>query len=290
LTTAASIENAIHIDNEAGWSLWKIEVPYCGPHSKAYLAPGGFIAVSSVYAPVDHPLANVLNVDLQRVAGVTDQGLAPKLTGFSPPSMETPPTMSKALLVPFSVITDLVNNLGWQMDNSPTYRLERQVFYKCLYHNYNQTDVLQQNSYEVVSGISTTESETFRAQVGVSLTAELGVSFSPAVSGKIAATVSYEVGYERLTGITEFQETHRTTSLNIPPGKAGAIWQRFNRFTIYRHSENTVEVVGTQDIGVDSYVTDVYPDNKLLHQSQTYTRPALRDELATGQIYLKDEF
>ena len=173
--------------------------------------------------------------------------------------METSPTMSKALLVPFSVIKDLVNNIGWHTDNSPTYRLERQVFYKCLYHNYSQTDVIQQNSYEVVSGISTTESETFRAQVRISLTAELGVNFSPAVSGKIGATVSYEVGYERLTGMTEFQETHRTTSLNIPPGKAGAIWQRFNRFTIYRHSENTVEVVGIQDIGVDSYVTDVYP-------------------------------
>ncbi len=260
LTIEAVIENAIFVDNENTWSLWKIETPYCGPHSRTYLAPGNFVAIRSINAPVDHPLANVLNVDLHLMSGARDPDFAPKLTGYSPPPMETMPTKERALLAPFTVIKDLASGFGWQLDNSPTYRVERQVIYKCLYHNYNQTDIIQNNSYEVSSGISSSQSETFRAQVGIAISAELGVSFSPAVSGKISSTVSFELGYERQTGITEFQETSRTTSLNIPPGKAGAIWQRFNRFTIYRHNGNTKEIVGTQDIGIDSYVTDVYPD------------------------------
>jgi hypothetical protein len=262
LTTVGSIDEAIYIDSSLNWySAWKIDAPFCGAHRRAYLAPGTFTFCDySIDPPANDPLMNVLNVDLPTLAEAPEQIFAPRLTSLAPPPMETAPTLGKALLAPFSVITDLYNDIAWQMDNSPTYRVDRQVFYKCLYHNYNQTDVLQTNSYEVVSGISSMQSETFRATAGIAISAELGVSFSPAVSAKIAATVSYEVGYERLTGITEFQETHRTTSLNIPPGKAGAIWQRFNRFTLYRHDGNSLEVVGVQDIGLDSYVTDVYPD------------------------------
>lgn len=262
LTTAGSIDEAIYVDSTHWYSAWKIDQPYCGPHSGAYLAPGTFtFSEHSVNPPVDDPLMNVLNVDLPMLAEAPEQDFAPRLTSFAQPPEVTVPTMGRALLVPFSIITDMFNDIAWQMDNSPTYRVERQVFYRCLYHNYNQTDVMQTNSFERVVGISTTQSETFRAQVGISISSELGVSFSPVVSAKIAATVSYEVGYQRLTGITEFEERHVTTSLNVPPGKAGAIWQRYNIFTLYRHNGNAMEVVGVQEIGIESYVTDVYPDN-----------------------------
>jgi hypothetical protein len=262
LTTAGVIDSVIYADSTYWYSGWMIGTPNCGPHARAYLAPGTFtFREHSLNPPEDDPLVNVLNVELQTLPEAPEQNFVPRLTSFDSPPTETAPTFGKALLAPFSVIKDIVNELHWQVNNSPNYYIERQVFYKCQYHNYNQTDVLQTNSYEVVSGISATQSETFRATAGIAISAELGVSFSPAVSAKIAATVSYEVGYERLIGITEFQETHRTTSLNIPPGKAGAIWQKFNRFILYRHNGNSKEIVGMQDVGVDSYVTDVYPDN-----------------------------
>ncbi len=262
LTTAGSLDSTVYSDSASWFAGWAIDAPFCGPHSGAYLAPGTFtFSEYSLNPPIDDPLMNVLNVDLPMLAEAPEQDFAPRLTSFAPPPVETAPTMGKALLAPFSVITDMLNDIAWQMDNSPTYRVERQVFYRCLYHNYNQTDVMQTNSFERVVGISTTQSETFRAQAGISISAELGVSFSPAVSVKIASTVSYEVGYQRLTGITEFEERHVTTSLNVPPGKAGAIWQRYNRFTLYRHNGNAMEVVGAQEVGIESYVTDVYPDN-----------------------------
>ena len=262
LTITGAIDSAINIDNGYQFSSWAIGAPFCGPHSGAYLAPGTFIFCEhSIDPPTNDPLMNVLNVDLPMLAEAPDQEFAPRLTSLAPPPDVTAPMMEKALLAPFSVITDMLNDMAWQMDNSPTYRVKRQVFYKCLYHNYNQTDVMQTNNFERVVGISTTQSEEFRTQAGISISAELGVSFSPAVSAKIAATVSYEVGYRRLTGITEFEERHVSTSLNIPPSKAGAIWQRYNRFTLYRHNGNAMEVVGVQEIGIESYVTDVYPDN-----------------------------
>ncbi len=262
LTVAADVSNSIFIDNSTTppYSLWKIEQPEAGPHSGTFLVPGNFIYKDYTSPPTNDPLGYILKVNIPTLPQAVDQNFAPQLTGFGPPPMETSPAMQRALLVPFSVITDMVNDIAWQMANSQTYKVERQVFYKCLYHNYNQSDVLQTNSFERVVGISSTETETFRATAGISISAELGVSFSPAVTGKISSTVSFELGYERLIGITEFEERHSVTSLNIPPHKAGAIWQRYNRFILSRHNGNAMEVVGVQEVGIESYAIDVYPD------------------------------
>jgi len=112
---------------------------------------------------------------------------------------------------------------------------------------------------EIVSGISTTESEIIRGEVGLSLSWEAGCNIE-VFSAKVTTTLSVKFGYERQTSITELQEKHVISSINTPPGKAAALWQRFNKFTLYRHNGTALEPVGSYEVGIDSYVTDEYPD------------------------------
>jgi hypothetical protein len=242
------------------YSIWAISQPISGPHSGAYLATGMYVEVGDTEAPNNHPAANILNVNVPTLPDAPDQNIVPTLTSFNPPMPATQPMMGRCLLAPFSVITDAVHDIAWQLNNSAVYRVERETYYKLLYFNYNQTSELQTNSYTIISGITTTESETFRASVGLSVTASAGVALSSIATASISATVSYELGYERMTGISELQQREVTTSINTPPGKAAALWQKFTRFTVYRHLPFGIETVDSKEVGIDNYVTDEYPD------------------------------
>ena len=242
------------------YSIWAINPPLSGPHTGAYLTTGTYVEVGGTEAPDNNPAANILNVNVPTLPDAPDQNIVPRLTSFDPPMPMTQPMMGRSLLAPFAVITDAIHDIGWQLNNSAVYRVERETYYKLLYFNYNQTSELQTNSYTIISGITTTESETFHASVGLSVTAAAGVALSSVVTASISATVSYELGYERMTGISELQQREVTTSINTPPGKAAALWQKFTRFTVYRHLPFGIETVDSKEIGIDNYVTDEYPD------------------------------
>lgn len=241
------------------YSIWAISQPYAGPHSGTYLAPGMYVEVGGTEAPTDHPAANVLKVDLPMITDAPDQEFVPKLNGYIEPPIYSAPMLGKAMLAPFSVITDMMSDDEWQLANSPTYRFEREVFYKRLFYNYNQTSEVQTNSVTLESGLTTERSETIRAQIGYSLGVELGIT-NGIVSGKVTGTYSIQFGYDRQTSVSELTAKSVTISINTPPGKAAALWQKYNRFTLYRHNGNSLEPVRSEEIGIDSYVTDEYPD------------------------------
>jgi hypothetical protein len=248
-------------NNVYGFSLWGVDIPDVGPHSRAYLAAGTFLFAWNNIPPLADRVMNVLRVDLPMLAEAPYQNFVPKLDSYDTPPDETAPMMAKAMLVPCSIINDLAysGNTGWQVANSPFYRLERQVYYKRLYHNHNQTSQTQTNSVTIRSGITTTESQRVWSETSISLTVEAGVSFQ-AFSGKISATVSRTFGYETQTSVAELQEREVSTSINTPPGKAASLWQQYNRYVLYRHNGTDLEPVSEWEFGIDSYVTDEYPD------------------------------
>ena len=149
--------------------------------------------------------------------------------------------------------------MGWIFSDLSTAILERQVFYKLLYHNYNQTSEVQTNSVLIRSGVTTTESESYWNETSISVTVEAGVSIEM-FSGKVSTTVSTSFGYESMTSVAELQEKEVSSSINTPPGKAAALWQKFNRYVLKRHNGTTLEPVAAWEFGIDSYVTDEYPD------------------------------
>jgi hypothetical protein len=240
---------------------WRIDQPNVGPHEYCYLTSGTFVGWNLYTPPGYHEVLHVLKVELPMLAEAPYQSFVPRLASFDTPPGETVPMMAKAMLAPCTIVNDIVysGNIGWQVANSPMYRLERQVYYKLQYHNHNQTSEIQTNSVLIRSGITTTESERIWNETSISISVEAGLSFK-AFSGKVTATVSRTFGYETQTSVAELQEREVSSSINTPPGKAAALWQRFNRYVLYRHNGIDLEPVTSWEFGIDSYVTDEYPD------------------------------
>ena len=248
------------------FSAWKIEHPVTGPHENAYLSTGTFVAAWNTNQtppkPSVHPVMNVLDVNLPLLSATPYQAYVPKLKGFDPPPERTVPILACEMLVPCTIISDshyYDYEIG-KITSSPFYRLERQVFYKLLYHNHNQTSIVQENSWSITTGVATEESNTFWKETGISITAELGISFK-GFGGSISATVSRSLGYSTTTSISEFEQKTITTGINIPPGKAGALWQRYNRFVLKRHNGTRLEPVKVWEFGINSFVTDEFPSD-----------------------------
>ena len=243
---------------------WKIEPPVSGPHENAYLSPGKFVsAMAHLNDPVKpsvHSVMNVLNVTLPILSEAPHQQYVPKLTGFDPPPDQTVPILGREMLVPCTFISDpdYYNNKKGKLTSSPFYVLERQVYYKLIYHNHNQMSIVQENSWSITTGVTTASSNTFWEETGISISAEAGISFK-GVGGNISATVSRSFGYSTMTSISEFEEKTITTGINIPPGKAGALWQRYNRFVLKRHNGTKLEKVKAWEFGMDSFTVAEYP-------------------------------
>jgi len=240
---------------------WNIEPPVTGPHENAYLSTGTFIAQKTKDAPSVHSAMNVLNVPLPMLAETPYQQYVPTLKGYDPPPDETVPILAREMLVPCTILNDpfYSDDQTWRITNSPFYRLERQVFYKLLYHNHNQTSVQQHNSYTRKIGVTTTESNEFWSETSISITAETGVSIEM-FSAKVSVTVSKSFGYSTMTSVSELQQDEYESGVDVPPGKAVAIWQRYNRFVLKRHNGTSLEPVKAWEFGINSFVTDEYPD------------------------------
>jgi hypothetical protein len=244
------------------WSSWEIVPPEVGPHDYCYLHTGTFIAWEDYeLPPPSHDAMNILKVDLPLLAEAPSQNYIPQLDSYNEPAEETFPTLAKVMLAPCTIVSDLLygDNIGWRIANSPFYRLERQVYYKLLYHNYNQTSELQTNSVTIISGVTIEESQTFSEETSVSITAEAGVSFQ-IFEASISGTFSTTFGYETQTSISELEEIEIASSINTAPGKAAALWQKYNRFVLKRHNGTSLEPVAMWEFGIDSYTTDEYPD------------------------------
>jgi hypothetical protein len=200
-------------------------------------------------------------VDLPMLAEAPYQSYVPQLTSFEEPPERSQPTMAKAMLVPCTIVNDsrYSGDPGGQIASSPLYRLERQVFYKRLYHNHNTSSQPQTNLVEIKSGVKTEEAQSIWTETNIEVSAEAGVSIE-AFSGKVSTTVSRKFGYKTQTSVTELLSKAVTTSINTAPGTAAACWQKFNRYVLLRHDGVGLEEVRSWEIGIDSYVVDDFPD------------------------------
>jgi hypothetical protein len=265
LTIPATTAEFIYNDQGTGanqyLSCWKIREPIGGTHELAYLSAGTFVGVPYWQTPDITPDMNVLRVELPLLAEAPYQSYTPKLAGFDTPPDETVPMLGKALLVPCTIVNDYLyqNDFGWRLANSPTYRLERHVYYKLLYFNNNQTSEMQTNSVTIRSGVTTSESNSFYSETSVSISMEAGVNIE-VFSNSVTATVSQTFGYATQTSVSELTERSVQSSINTPPGKAAALWQQYNRYILKRHNGISFEPVASWEFGIDSYLTDEYPD------------------------------
>ena len=255
---------------------WQITIPQLSLHEEAFLEAGTFLFQGPEYTctgvlagaqcwedPQSHPVLHVLAVDLPMIIDTPESSRVPALTGFDQPPMETIPTGTKTMLVPFTALlggTDFGGaDVHWMVHNSPTVQVERVIYNHLMYHGINNTSVVQENSLEFVSGVSTTDSETFSHTAGISITVESGVEFFGS-GGSVSVTASYEFGYESMHSVTALRESHIVVTIYTAPGKAAAAWQQRNAYRVKRHRGTELDVVGELEFGMDSYVVDEYPD------------------------------
>ena len=242
-------------------SLWDVDLPDVGPHAGAYLAPGTFVLAQGTTRPVSSPVIHVLKVQLPLLAEAPAQDFLPRLTSVLSPDLATPPRFARAMLVPCTMVNDVLHaSVPWRVANSPFYRLERHVYYKRMFHNYNTTSVVQPFEVKMTSGVTTSESQTFKESTNVSITAEVGIELKGIFSAKASSTVSREFGYETQTSVAELVQKEVTTPIHSAPGKAAALWQEYNRYVLHRHDGTALSEVTAWEFGIDSYVVDDYPD------------------------------
>jgi hypothetical protein len=241
------------------YSIRAINSPSSGLMSGTYLAPETFVYTEATAAPSVEPVNHVLHLDLPLLGEAASQSVQPKLTSFDAPESETPPAFSRAVLVPCSGISDPARDATWQIANSPFYVLERQVLWKLVAHNVNNTSTTQDSSVQITSGVETAKSETFSTKTGVSITVEAGVELG-VFSSKVTGSVSREMGYESQTSFSELTTRTDTIPLSTQPGRAIAAWQQVSRFVLYRHNGTELEPVDSWDIGTNSHLEDEYPD------------------------------
>jgi hypothetical protein len=189
----------------------------------------------------------------------------PALTGFDQPPMETVPIGTKTMLAPFTTLlggTDFGGaDVHWMVHNSPMVQVERVIYNRLMYHGINNTSVTQENHLEFVSGVSTTDSETFSHTAGISITVESGVEFM-GMGGSVSVTASYEFGYQSAHSVTALRESHIVVTIFTVPGKAAACWQQRNAYRVKRHRGTALDIVGELEFGMDSYVVDEYPGER----------------------------
>jgi len=148
------------------------------------------------------------------------------------------------------------------VSNSPFVRVERVLRWKREFRQYNSGSAEQNTAKTFTKGISITDSNSFWASVGISLTVDAGVEFL-GIGGGVSATVSQQFGYELQHSVTEFSEQATTVTINIPAGKVAAAWQANSEILVKLHNPQTNQLELARTIQMpDSldFVTDDYPD------------------------------
>jgi len=223
------------------------------------LVSGSFVGANVYTAPASDPTANILRLGIPIVREIELERAFPSLDSLLPPEETTPVEVGRAVLIPFIAVADPARTLDYKVSTSPFYRLERDVYYRRLVHQYNQTSVDQTISHTVTTGVTREDTEEFSITTGISISVEGGVSFI--VDATATVTVSLELGYSSSTTIGEFREESVTKDVVVPPRTAAALWQLIHRFTLKRRNGNTWETVGAPwEVGVNSFVVDQYPD------------------------------
>jgi hypothetical protein len=256
-------------DDETGANMdlgtWQIAVPDAGLHDLAYIAAGTFVGWSAWVPPSDHPAMNVLKIPLPVVADGANDSYAPALTDYDQPPSTSPPSLNRSVLVPFTAINDPLRggDIHWIVENSPFYRLERNVYHRLLYHDHNEQSVTLNQPVATKVGVEAAFGQSFYQVTGVSVSATQGIQLlGPFVTayGFVSGRVSLELGYGTHAEIAELEYTTDTKTLAIPPDKAAAIWQKASGFVLKRHNGTALEEVGVPlETGIDRYVRSEYP-------------------------------
>lgn len=192
---------------------------------------GGF-CYSTEGKPVDQLPMHVLNLPIDTQHGTEPQ--KPLMDSFSKPVDVTDWARERVIAVPFPAVKDSDKSMMWQVQNSPTYTLQRDAQYKLEKYIDNEHSSTELSvGYSVTKGVTETQTETWNAKVGVSVTAKGGIDIK-VFKAEVSATVSVELGYSSATSVSEMINRTDTGALKTPGRHAGAMYSVNHRLTAFR--------------------------------------------------------
>ncbi|MFJ1804477.1 hypothetical protein [Streptomyces sp. NPDC088180] len=219
---------------------WTIVAPdYWYGTNGIRIAPAGTGAwCYSESKPSGEPPMHVLNLPITIAQGSVPE--KPLMDSFSKPVEATDWVKERAIIVPFPAVQDSEKSIDWQVENSPTYTLQREARYrleKFLDNEHSSTE--QSVGYSVTQGITQTQTDTWNAKVGISVGAKGGFDIK-AVKAEVSTTVSVEMGYSSATGVSEMESRTDTGTLKVPGWHAGAMYSAGHRFKAIREDGTPV--------------------------------------------------
>lgn len=160
--------------------------------------------------------------------------------------------------VPYLCVNDPQrgNNPGWQIQNSPYYKLVASIRYQAAepWFTYTSADGGDQFSRSITSGVSDSTSHSFTATVGASITASGG---DPGV-GSISVSMFFEASYN-VTRTFEIHTEHTIGhQIQVPKDNAGAFWVGQIKYQLFRLSDNAI--VNSWEVPKGPVYSDTYPD------------------------------
>ena len=222
-------DSGSHHDGDLGAWLPK-PVPPEMEESVMYVATGGFLASGS-YGSAPKDELNVLYLPVKSSGAAVDPPVPP-MTGYTRPPNPAP-VADYEVEVPFTAVSDPDKDTAWKIAESPFYTLQRLTRYHCIELHNNQTNTTQKLTWEVTTGITKEESKQFEAKVGVTISAEAGVSFL-GTGGKISASLTTEFGWTSTSAETEMRSETIKRESDAPPKHAVSLWRQEYYFRLLR--------------------------------------------------------
>ncbi|MFB6654081.1 hypothetical protein ACFCZ4_32775 [Streptomyces microflavus] len=224
---------------EAKSNMWLIKAPdYWYGTNGIRMIPGMGARCYSEGPPKDVASVHVLNLPVRIAKGSLPQ--KPLMDSFSKPVDDTDWVTEREIIVPFPAVKDSEKDYVWQVDNSPTYTLRREVRYhleKFIDNEHSSTE--QSVGYSVTQGITQTQTDTWSAKVGISVSAKAGFDIE-AVKAEVSTTLSVEMGYSSATSVSEMNSRTDIGTLKTPGFHAGAMYSSGHRLKAIREDGNTV--------------------------------------------------
>ncbi|QNE74192.1 hypothetical protein F0344_05850 [Streptomyces finlayi] len=231
---------------------WYIRAPY------GWFDTAGFKITPTEYGgeclyspgdPLDSPVNWVLNLPVKPEIGPDPQ--TPAMTDYGVPQEDTPWSVERRVKVPCLAVKDTGRSLIWQLQNSPTYTLERRsCYHREGFINNKDGSIPQSRSSSWMTGVSEGVTKEWSAKVGVSVGFETGVKagvlFAEATA-KFSANLSIEAGYSSATRVEEMKSHTDTVELVAPPHHSAAMYGIQDELRMIREDGT---VVGGQEGGL----------------------------------------
>lgn len=203
--------------------VWNIEPPLALPGKEKRLpfpVPGLQVACAGYAQECTGQLAavHILMLPVEPLEAADNADAEPRLTGYRPLE-ENVPRYYSSVRLPFTLIPSVATgNMDFKVGQTPFYTVHRVEAYTTLpdgiVDNRQGSNPIHK-TWQVTTGISKSQTDTFSLEIGLKVTTEGSAEFA-GVGSKTSVEMSSTFKWETSTTSTYSQETTTTTEFDIP--------------------------------------------------------------------------